>query len=233
VARSTALPGSVHPADLHPADRDIGSVPERDAARRSVLAVSWCCSVGATWTLELHPVCYGSDDSALKGPVLDWISSGVPTELPAPESDTVDMLAERDLQLFPDVVPVEQVPRTRSRRLAGYATRDGEVMRLALWIAEILEGDDPAADDPADDPAADARAADEADDDDPADDEAGVPDAGRPHPMPLAGRWIEAGFSVKAAAEWVRAGVFSPQLARSFMCTDLDRPAPSGWWRAG
>jgi hypothetical protein len=223
VARSTALPGSVHPADLHPADRDIGSVTERGAARRSVLAVSWCCSVGATWTLELRPVCYGSDDSALKGPVLDWISSGVPTELPAPESDTVDMLAERELQLFPDVVPVEQVPRTRSRRLAGYATRDGEVMRLALWIAEILEGDDPA----------DHGTADEAAADDPADDEAGVPGAGRPHPMPLAGRWIEAGFSVKAAAEWVGAGVFSPQLARSFMCTDLDRPAPSGWWRAG
>lgn len=155
------------------------------------------------------------DDTPSTGPVLDWISSGVPTELPAPESDTIDMLAERELQLFPDVEPVEQAPRTRSRRLVGYATRDSEVMRLALWIAEILEGGDPAADDPY------------------ADDESGVPDAARRHPMPLAGRWIEAGYPVRTAAEWVRAGVFSPRLAQSFLCTDLDRPAPSGWWRAG
>lgn len=195
--RPVALPSYTTPVSAEPG-----------TGRHSVLAVSWCCSVGTTWTLELRAV-GGQSDAAPIGPVLDWICSGVPTELPAPEPDTEDMLGERELRLFPDAEPLEPDPRTRSRRLVGYVTRDEEVMRLALWLAEILEGSDPGADDEFSD----------------------IPDAGRIHPMPLAARWLEAGFSADAAADWVRAGVFSPRVARSSMCTELDRVAPSGWWR--
>ncbi|HEY2724234.1 MAG TPA: hypothetical protein VGI84_06075 [Pseudonocardiaceae bacterium] len=197
VVRPVALPSYTTPASADPG-----------TGRRSVLAVSWCCSVGTTWTLELRAV-GGQPDAAPIGPVLDWICSGVPTELPAPERDTEDLLGERELQLFPDAEPLEPEPRTRSRRLVGYATRDEEVMRLALRLAEILEGSDPGADDEFSD----------------------IPDAGRTHPMPLAARWLEARFSADAAADWVAAGVFSPRVARSSMCTELDRMAPSGWWR--
>lgn len=83
-----------------------------------MLAASWCRSVGATWTVELRPV-----HRPLTGPVVDWICSGVPTELPAPEADTADLLAERGLLLFPDP-EADPAPRTRSRRLIGYVTRD-------------------------------------------------------------------------------------------------------------
>lgn len=37
---------------------------------------------------------------------------------------------------------------------------------------------------------------------------------GEVHPMLLAARWVTAGFSVDAAAGWIREGVQSPQVAR-------------------
>ncbi|MGH3589729.1 MAG: hypothetical protein ACRDRF_01665, partial [Pseudonocardiaceae bacterium] len=49
-----------------------------------------------------------------------------------------DLLGERDLLLFP-AEPGEPAPRTRSRRLIGYVTRDPEVMRLALLLADVVE----------------------------------------------------------------------------------------------
>ncbi len=72
------------------------------------------------------------------GPVVEWICSGVPTELPIPEAQTADVLAERELLLFPDD-PVDPAPRTRSRRLIGYVTRDPEVMRLALMLVDLVD----------------------------------------------------------------------------------------------
>lgn len=72
------------------------------------------------------------------GPVVDWICSGVPTELPAPEAGIGDVLAERDLHLFP-AGPGEFASRTRSRRLLGRVTRDPEVMRLAVALAELID----------------------------------------------------------------------------------------------
>lgn len=76
------------------------------------------------------------DDGATGRPV-EWICSGVPTQQPAPERQTGDLLGERDLLLFP-ADPGEPVPRTRSRQLIGYVTRDREVMRLALLLADVV-----------------------------------------------------------------------------------------------
>lgn len=95
-----------------------------------VLTASWCCSVGMTWTVELRPV-----NRATLGPPVEWICSGVPTTQPAPEGQIADLLRERDLLLFP-VEPAPRPARTRSRRLIGYVTRDPEVMRRALIIAD-------------------------------------------------------------------------------------------------
>jgi hypothetical protein len=156
-----------------------------------VFTASWCCSVGMTWTVELRPVGPGSADRAALGRPLEWICSGVPTQQPAPEHQTADLLRERDLLLFP-VYPARSPPRTRSRRLIGYVTRDREVMRLALMLADTV-----------DDAGDDAR------------DDAG--DTGCEHPMLLAARWIQAGYSAEAAIRWITAGVRWPKAARGVL----------------
>ena len=61
----------------------------------------------------------------------------MPTQQPAPERQTADLLGERDVLLFP-VDPCEPAPQTCSRRLIGYVTRDPEVMRLALLLADVV-----------------------------------------------------------------------------------------------
>jgi hypothetical protein len=86
-----------------------------------------------TWTVELRSV-----DEGVRGRPVEWIPSGVPTQQPAPERQTADLLGEHDLLLFP-VDPGEPAPRTRSRRLIGYVTRDPEVMRLALLLADVID----------------------------------------------------------------------------------------------
>lgn len=106
---------------------------ERGTLGSSVFTASWCRSVGATWTVELRSV-----GRAAQGRPLEWICSGVPTQQPVPERQTADLLRERGLLLFP-ADPVEPPPRTRSRRLIGYVTRDPEVMRLALILAEAVD----------------------------------------------------------------------------------------------
>ena len=81
-----------------------------------------------------------ADDAALGRPV-EWICSGIPTEQPTPERQTADLLRERGLLLFP-VSPddaVDSAPRTRSRRLIGYVTRDTEVFRLALQASRFSD----------------------------------------------------------------------------------------------
>lgn len=101
-----------------------------------VFTASWCCSVGATWTVELRSV-----DRGVQGRPAEWICSGVPTGQPAPDRMTADLLRERDLLLFPvdPVDPVDSPPRTRSRRLIGYVTRDRDLMQLALTLAKALD----------------------------------------------------------------------------------------------
>ena len=138
-------------------------------------------------------------DRAALGRPVEWICSGVPTQQPAPEHQTADLLRERDLLLFP-VDPVQSPPRTRSRRLIGYVTRDPQVMRLALMLADTVDhsGDD-SGDDTGDD------SGDESE-----------------HPMLLAARWIQAGYSAEAAIHWITAGVRWPKAAQ----TALRAPCP-------
>ncbi len=121
------------------------------------------------------------DEAALTGPAVEWICSGVPTQLPAPDRQTAHLLGERDLLLFP-VEAVESTRRTRSRRLIGYVTRDPEVIALALMLADDL-------------------------------------DEGLDHPMVLAARWIQAGYSADAAASWINAGVTWPEVADTVLST--------------
>ncbi|HEV7450162.1 MAG TPA: hypothetical protein VGO16_01970 [Pseudonocardiaceae bacterium] len=89
-----------------------------------------------SWTVELRWI----DEAALAGPAVEWICSGVPTQQPAPEHQTADLLGERGLLLFP-ADPVESPPRARSRRLIGYVTRDPEVMRVARLLANASDDD--------------------------------------------------------------------------------------------
>jgi hypothetical protein len=111
---------------------------------------------------------------------VDWICSGVPTEQPTPERQTTDLLRERGLLLFPvsAVKPVDPPPRSRSRRLIGYVTRNPDVIRLATMLRDIA-------------------------------------DAGRDHPMVVAARWIQAGYSPSVAARWIIGGVNWPRVAQS------------------
>lgn len=146
-----------------------------------VLTASWCCSVGATWTVELRCVNPSTTDpldtaDPLAGPVVEWFCSGVPTELPAPVEETTNLLAGHGLLLFPDK-PLGCPPRTRSRQLIGHVTRNPELIRLALMLADLVE-------------------------------EAPV------HPMVLALRWIEAGYSPEAAADRVATGLRRVHPAR-------------------
>jgi hypothetical protein len=136
--------------------------------------------VGTTWTVELRSV----HPTALTGHVVEWICSGVPTRLPTPEHQTIDLLGEHGLLLFPDdpVEAVESVPRARSRRLIGYVTRDPEVIALALLLADAA-------------------------------------DEGVGHPMVLAARWVQAGYSADTAASWVAAGVNWPEVATAVLST--------------
>lgn len=122
--------------------------------------------------------------TALTGPVVEWICSGVPTRLPTPERQTADLLGEHGLALFPEdpVEAVESAPQARIRRLIGYVTRDPEVITLALMLADAV-------------------------------------DDGGDHPMVLAARWIQAGYSADTAASWVAAGVHWPEVANTLLST--------------
>ncbi len=81
-------------------------------------------------------------DCAAQGRPAEWICSGVPTDQPAPDRQTVDLLRERGLLLFP-VGPADPAhsqitpPRSRSRRPIGYVTRDPELMRLATMLTHV------------------------------------------------------------------------------------------------
>ncbi|MGH3780113.1 MAG: hypothetical protein ACRDRO_05625 [Pseudonocardiaceae bacterium] len=87
-----------------------------------VLIAVWCCSVGATWTLELHEF----DRRMTLGALVDWISSGVPTSQPQPDEALAhELLADRGLHLYPDSAAG---PCTHSRSSLGYVS-DGTVQR--------------------------------------------------------------------------------------------------------
>ena len=130
-----------------------------------------------------------ADDAAL-GPPVEWICSGVPTEQPTPERQTADLLRERGLLLFP-VSPINAVdspPRSRSRRLIGYVTRNAEVFRLAMMLRDVV-------------------------------------DASHDHPMVIAARWVQAGYSADMAVRWVIGGVRWPKVAQNISRTSSRLPS--------
>jgi hypothetical protein len=112
-----------------------GRALEGVAAVAPVLAAVWCCSVGTTWTVELHKL----DRGTMLGTTVDWISSGVPTFQPPPREDMArELLAGRGLQLYPDPTAG---PCTQSRHSIGYACRDAEVIALAHRMRGIAARD--------------------------------------------------------------------------------------------
>ncbi len=118
-------------------------------------------------------------DRAAQGCPAEWICSGVPTQQPAPERQTADLLRERGLLLFPvdpvdPVGPAESPPRIRSRRLIGYVTRDPELMLLAKMLTDVAQAE-------------------------------------RDHPMVVAARWVQRGYTVDAAARRIAAEVNWPR----------------------
>ena len=78
-----------------------------NTAEVGALTAVWCCSVGATWTLELRELDHGRPFGA----IVDWISSGVPVSQPAPEALAHELLAARGLRLFSDS-PANPPPAT-------------------------------------------------------------------------------------------------------------------------
>jgi hypothetical protein len=95
-----------------------------------VLAAVWCRSVGSSWTLELYEL----DGGTARGPVVDWISSGVPISQPEPpEALARELLAERGLTLFDDCTAG---PCTLNRRGVGYVATDAELITLAHLVAD-------------------------------------------------------------------------------------------------
>lgn len=131
VVRPPSLRHSVGSPSWRRTAIDQGVTPDTE-----IFTASWCCSVGATWTIELR----SADDTALGRPV-EWICSGVPTEQPVPERQTTDLLAERGLRLFPfsPVNSIDPAPRSRSRRLIGHVTRNPEVLRLAVMLHDVVD----------------------------------------------------------------------------------------------
>jgi hypothetical protein len=94
------------------------------------LAAVWCCSVGATWTVELHEF----DCDAALGPIVDWISSGVPISEPEPTAALArELLTERGFQLIPDS---SAGPSCLHRHGIGYACRDTDLIAAGTrWFA--------------------------------------------------------------------------------------------------
>ena len=93
------------------------------------LAAVWCFSVGITWTLELHEL----HQDMQPGPLVDRISSGVPVTQPKPDILTRDLLATRQLWLFPDPSPASH-PNTRHR--IGYVCANFELITLAHLVRD-------------------------------------------------------------------------------------------------
>ncbi|MGH3696979.1 MAG: hypothetical protein ACRDRX_23875 [Pseudonocardiaceae bacterium] len=94
-----------------------------------VLVAVWCCSVGMSWTLELHEL----DGDMAPGIIKDWITSGVPISQPAPDALACELLAERGLELFRDS---SAGPCTRNRHGIGYVSTNAELIRLAHLVPD-------------------------------------------------------------------------------------------------
>ncbi|MGH3466124.1 MAG: hypothetical protein ACRDQF_00105 [Thermocrispum sp.] len=78
------------------------------------LVVVWCCSVGATWTMELHE----PDRRAARAQIVAQISSRVPITEPEPDvAQARELLGGRGFRPFPDP---SAGPVRRHRHGIGY-----------------------------------------------------------------------------------------------------------------
>ena len=89
-----------------------------------VLTAVWSRLVGSTWTVELRP---HHPDGTL-GPIVDWISSGIPISEPPPTALTHTLLTRHGSALFPDTTCP---PRTPGRHSIGYVSPNPELIALA------------------------------------------------------------------------------------------------------
>lgn len=97
-----------------------------DSMSDDVTVAMWCCSVGATWTIELHRL----DRGTALGTIVDWISSGVPISQPEPEEELArELLAERGLHLLRDS---RAHPSTHCRHSIGYVCSNADLATEAL-----------------------------------------------------------------------------------------------------
>jgi anti-sigma B factor antagonist len=123
---------STYPTLLHAvidlADRPDATPPD-PGTPVPVLIALWCCSVGATWTLELRRF---NCDTGL-GTLMGWISSGVPVTQPAPDALAPQLLGARGLWLFRDGLPE---PAIGSRYRVGYVSADAALIRLAHLLRD-------------------------------------------------------------------------------------------------
>lgn len=123
---------STYPTLLH-AVIDLADRPDVTASDPGipapVLIALWCCSVGATWTLELRRF---NGDTGL-GVLVDWISSGVPVTQPVPDALAPQLLGTRGLSLFRDGLPE---PATGSRYRIGYVSAGAALIRLAHLLGD-------------------------------------------------------------------------------------------------
>lgn len=103
--------------------------PLGNPAPAPVLTAVWCCSVGTTWVLELREL----DRDARLGPIVDWISSGVPVTEPKPDALTKDLLTTRGLHFFLDP---STDPHIGTRHRIGYACADAELITLAHLVRD-------------------------------------------------------------------------------------------------
>lgn len=98
-------------------------------ASEPVLAAVWCCSVATTWTLELHEL----HPNMQPGPIVDRISTATHVTQPPPDTLIRDLLATRQLWLFPDPSPAL---RTNSGHWIGYVCADPELITLAHLVRD-------------------------------------------------------------------------------------------------
>ncbi len=101
-----------------------------------VFIATWCRTVGTTWTLELRE----PDRGTLAGQPVDWICSGVPITLPAPDGLAEDLLVERGLLLHRDAAAPAGDTAPPLRGAIGHVTAEPEVLRLARLVDEAGAG---------------------------------------------------------------------------------------------
>lgn len=121
-------PTLIHAAVAALTDQPTGARSD-PAASAPVLAAVWWPSVATTWPLELHQL----HPNMQPGPIVDRISTATPVTQPPPDTLTHDLLATRQLWLFPDPSPAL---RTNTGHRIGYVCADPELITLAHLVRD-------------------------------------------------------------------------------------------------